>query len=84
MSGDITRPGESVGAVTKSDTDDVARVGSEYPRALWVGGAGNVVLVAPDGSVATFEGVAAGTLLPIRFKRINSTSTTATLMVAIY
>lgn len=84
MSEDITRPGVSVGAVTKSDTADVARVGSEYPRALWVGGAGNVAIVTPDGALATLEGVAAGTLLPIRFKRVNSTNTTATVMVAIY
>lgn len=81
---DPTRPGESLAAVTKHDTNDVARVGNEYPRALWVGGAGNVAMVAIDGSVGTLEGVAAGTLLPVRFKRVNSTNTTATLMVAIY
>lgn len=83
MSNDITRPGESLVAVTKSDTDDVEKLGNAYPRALWVGGAGNVVMVAPDGRSATLSGVAAGTLLPLRFKRIGA-STTATLMVAIY
>lgn len=80
---DITRPGESVAAVTTSDTVDVGRVGSEWPRSLWVGGAGNVVLVAPDGTSATFTAVA-GSVIPCRFKRVNSTNTTATLMVAIY
>jgi hypothetical protein len=84
MSADITRPGESLVAVTKSDTADVTRLGSEYPRALWVGGVGDVDIVTPDGRNAVLSAVPAGTLLPIRFKRVNSTLTTATLMVAIY
>lgn len=54
------------------------------PRAIWVGGAGNVVAVSQAGTVKTFVGVPAGTLLPIRPVRINSTSTTATAMLALY
>ncbi len=84
MSEDITRPGVSLAAVTKSNTVDIPRVGSEYPRALWVGGAGDVDVVTPDGLNAVLSAVPAGTLLPIRCKRVNSTATTATLIVAIY
>lgn len=50
---------------------------------IYVGGAGNVAVVWPDGSVSLFSGVAAGTLLPIQARRINLTNTTATLMVAL-
>ena len=84
---ETTRPGASFGAVTASDTADVARVDGDWPRALWVGVAGNVAVVAPNGTTRTFEGVPAGTMLPVRFKRVNSTNTTnqtATSMVAVY
>lgn len=75
----ILGSGTKFAAITKSDTDDIP-----LTRAVYVGGAGNVVAVDADGTPTTFSGVAAGTLLPIRVRRINSTDTTATLMVAIY
>lgn len=84
MSQDPTRPGESVAAVTKHDSTDVGRVGNEWPRALWVGGEGDVNLVTPDGASAVFVAVPAGTLIEVRFKRVNASSTTASSMVAIY
>lgn len=80
----LTRPGASTVAVTPSNSVDIAQLNNEYPRALWVGGVGNVAVVTPDGVVNTLEGVATGTLLPIQVRRVNSTSTTATSMVAIY
>jgi hypothetical protein len=66
--------------ITKSDTVDFTRVS----RGVYVGGAGDVAAVMSDGTVLTFSAVPAGTLLPIRCKRINSTNTTATLMLALY
>lgn len=53
-------------------------------RGIYVGVSGNVVAVRKDGTAITFTAVAAGTILPIRAIRVNSTSTTATNMVAIY
>jgi len=67
-------------AITKSDTTDF----DVLCRAIYVGGAGNVVAVMYDGTAVTFTGVPAGTLLPIAARRVNSTSTTATAMVALY
>lgn len=82
---DSTRPGSGVVAVTQSDTDDISKRNGEYPRALWVGGAGNVKLTAPDGTVAVFEGVAAGTLLPVQTRRVWDNGTTVTAaIVGIY
>ncbi len=52
-------------------------------RSLWVGGAGNVALVGLDGNTVTLSGVAAGTLIPIGALRVNSTNTTATLIVGL-
>lgn len=60
-------------------------------RALWVGGAGNLVVKFADvqdvtvaGNTVTLTGVPAGTLLPIAVKCVQSASTTATSIVALY
>lgn len=57
---------------------------TDVPRALYVGGTGDIAAVSADGSVEVFSNVAAGSILPIRPVRINSTSTTATLLLALY
>lgn len=69
----------SAQAVTTSDTVDLTNVS----RALFVGGAGNVVVIMFDGTTVTFTGVTAGTILPIRVSRVKATGTTATNMVAL-
>jgi hypothetical protein len=66
-------------AITTSDTVDLPQL----TDAIWVGGAGIVVAVFPNGKTVNFTCVAAS-VLPIRVKRVNATSTTATLMVALY
>jgi hypothetical protein len=48
-------------------------------RALFVGGAGVVVVVMYNGAQVAFQGVVAGTLLPIRATRVVSAGTTAGL-----
>jgi hypothetical protein len=67
-------------AVTPSDSADIG----ELTKAVWVGGAGNLVAVAQDGTTCTFTGVPAGSWLPLTVKRINSTNTTATSIVALF
>ncbi len=65
--------------VTKSDSTIV------NCRALYVGGAGDVAIVGIDDSVAvTLSSVPAGALLPIACKKVMSTNTSATLMVALF
>jgi len=66
-------------AVTPSDATDFA----VPARSLWVGGAGNIVVKCIDNSVITLVGVTAGTLIPVRAKRVNSTNTTATNIVGL-
>lgn len=65
--------------VTPSDTVDF----TSMARALYVGGAGNVVAVMASGAVLTFVGVPAGALLPVRCTRVNNTNTTATSIVGL-
>lgn len=65
-------------AVTPHDTNQLASVS----RQLWVGGAGNITVLMHDDSTVLISGIPAGTLLPIRVKRVNATGTTATLITS--
>jgi hypothetical protein len=51
---------------------------------LYVGGTGNVSVVTIGGDIITFNGVPAGTTLPIQVLKLRSTSTTATLINALW
>lgn len=68
-------------AVTPSDTVNFV---PGTCSGIYVGVAGNVVVVNMDDSTTTFVGLAAGVVHPIKAKRINSTNTTATSIVALY
>lgn len=73
-------------AITKSDTVNIAyytTLGNRLTDAVYVGGAGIVVAVFQDGTLVNFTAVA-GEVLPIGIKRVDSTNTTASLMVALY
>ena len=70
--------------VTPSDSTNFDFV----TKGLYVGSAGNisVEMVHSGNSTKTtvFTGVLGGTILPIQITRVNSTSTTASSMVALY
>lgn len=51
---------------------------------LYVGGTGNVAVVTDGGDIITFNGVPAGTTLPIQVTRLRATGTTATLVNALW
>lgn len=76
----LNAPASNYAAVTPSNSTDLTNV----TRALYVGGAGDVVAVRPDGTAVTFVAVPAGTFLPIRCVRVNATNTTATNIVALW
>lgn len=81
----LSNPFNIAAAITPSDTVDIA-ANTNLPAstdAIFVGGAGIVAAVMSNGSVVNFTCTAA-CLLPIKAKRVNSTNTTATLMVALY
>lgn len=67
-------------AVTPSDVTNLPA----GPIGLFVGGAGNIAAVGKDDSVSVFTAIPAGTTIQISPKRINSTDTTATLILALY
>jgi hypothetical protein len=77
---DRTESSPVYAVVTPHDTTNLARL----TRGLYVGGTGNLVAVMDDGTTCLFSAIPVGTILPIQCKRVNSTSTTATLIVALY
>ena len=68
-------------AVTTSDATNHA---NGEAQAIYVGGAGSVVVVAPNGSTATYTAPPVGAIIPARNIRVNATGTTATLLLALY
>lgn len=70
-------------AVTKSDSIDIPKINGRGPRALRIGGAGDVAVVDQRGTVVVYTCVA-GEVLEFKAKRVNSTSTDAANIVAWY
>lgn len=71
-------PADQAVAITPSDSTDF-----NVCRGIYVGGAGNVVAVV-NGVAVTFSNAQAGSVIPVRASRVNSTNTTATNLVALY
>jgi len=67
-------------AITKHDSTNFVEGKCSW---IHVGGAGVVIVVFSDGSTAAMTCVA-GQRLDVEAIRVNDTSTTATLMVAMY
>lgn len=74
----LTSPASRAAAVTPNDAADLAA----HARALWVGGLGDVSVVTVGGDTVTFAAVSG--LLPVRVKRVRTTGTTATGIVAVW
>lgn len=71
-------PAYKLTAVTPSDTTVLTGC-----RGLWIGGAGNVSVIACNDTSAVTLVVPAGTLLPIFVSKVMA-ATTATSIVALY
>lgn len=67
-------------AVSPHDTNELTYV----TRAIYIGGAGNIVLVTVGGDTLTLIALPVGTVFPVRAKIIKNTSTTATNIVALW
>jgi len=73
----VANPPNKIWNVTKSDTVDFTLVTS----AIMVSGAGDVAVVTTEGDVVTLT-LSANIMYPMRLKRVNSTNTNATGIVA--
>ncbi len=68
-------------AITPHDTTLIA---DGLCEGLYVGSGGDIVVLMIDDTTATFSGVPTGTIIPMRVKRVNSTNTTASNLLALY
>ncbi len=75
-SNSLTSPASKAFAITPNDSLDL----SEITRAIYVGGAGDLTVQMMDGADATFVGVSAGTLLPLRARRVKVASTATNIV----
>ena len=75
----VTAPAAFAETITPADVDLTTR-----SRGIYIGGTGDLVVVmAGAKNTVTFEGVVAGTILPIRVNQIK-VATTATGIVILY
>ncbi len=77
-------PSDSVNFTGPSDNIAAGPSGDALCQAIFVGVGGIIVAIRDDDTAVTFTGAVAGTILPIQAKRINTTTTTATNMVALF
>ncbi|MDB4350214.1 hypothetical protein OAA38_00215 [bacterium] len=75
----LESPAKDAFAISGNDSTDLAK----STRSIYVGGSGNIKLTTIDGSTVTFNSAIAGSILPIRAKRIFSTGTTATNLIGL-
>lgn len=72
-------------SVTPADGADLtSQSGINGTKYLYVGVSGDVSAVTVSGDVVTFKALAAGVFHPISVRRIKSTGTTATDILAVY
>lgn len=72
-------------SVTPSDTVNITfPSGTNYSKGIYVGVSGDLKVIMVDGTNITFTNIAAGIFQPISAKRVLSTGTTATGIVAVY
>ncbi len=78
----VTRPSGFNGYEEVSPSDEATL--STVAAALYVGTAGNISVEVQGAGTVVFQGVSGGAVLPIgNIERVNSTSTTATNMIAL-
>jgi hypothetical protein len=74
-------PAQGVADVTPHDADVLTVAPC---RSLWVGTGGDLSVLMADGTTAILQNVPSGTVVPVAVRRVNSTNTTATDIVALY
>ena len=76
----LTSPAIDGAVVVPSDTVQLAQVS----RAIYVGSTGDIAAELASGTQVTFTAVPAGMILPLRLRKIRSTGTSATNIVALW
>lgn len=84
FAGKSNAPSRRAAAVTPSDSVDLA----VYAKQLYIGTTGNITVVPAGDTSASGTGVLFSTVpvgwFPVQVRRVNSTGTTASNIVAVY
>lgn len=75
----LTAPARKGFAITPHNTTPLAVT----PRAIYVGGAGNIVITGLDGVDFTLVAVPVGSIVPVMPSLVKATGTTATNLVGL-
>lgn len=78
-SGSLEGPAADGFAIVPNDGTDL----SEVTRALYVGVGGTLAITLKSGVELALQGIAAGTLLPLRVRRVKATGTSASAIVGL-
>lgn len=78
--GGLNSPASDGAAVTPNDNADLV-TSSRY---VFVGGAGALKVDLVSGNTLTLTGITAGTVLPLRVRRVYATGTTATNIAVLF
>ena len=76
----LITPARGADEITAND-DEVLH---QTTRSLYVGETGDVSVEMADGMTVVFQGVPAGTFLPIRIRRLRKTGTTSNAVVGLW
>lgn len=76
---ELESPVSNAAAITPNDSTDL----TQTTRAIYIGGSGNLTVQMAGGQEITFVGLIAGIILPIRVRKVKTSSTTTNL-VALY
>lgn len=76
----LTSPAIDGQAVTPSNTSDLPHVS----RAIYIGASGDIAVELVSGASVTFKSVPAGAMMPLRARKILSTGTTGSEIVALW
>lgn len=76
----LTSPASQLAAITPDDNNDLPTTA----RGIYVGVGGDInVIAANDSAAVLMQSVPSGSVLPVRAKRVKSTLTTASGLVAL-
>jgi|DEB0MinimDraft_10_1074344.scaffolds.fasta_scaffold58961_1 hypothetical protein len=70
----LESPVKDAFSITPNDGSDL----TTSSRAIYIGGSGDLKVTTVANTTVTFSGTVAGSILPIRVKKVFSTGTTAT------
>lgn len=72
-------PATDASVVSPNDSTDL----TTYARMLYIGGAGSLKVTTVDGSTFTFPAITAGSLIPLRVRRVWLTPDSGTIATGI-